>query len=106
MNVFLNTDPHIDGGHPMTRHVETVVTEALSRFGERVTRVDAHLVDLGGSAKGGGDTIRCTLQASLVGLEPIVAKDDADNAHQAIQGAVGKLKRAVESALGKHEPRR
>jgi hypothetical protein len=34
-----------------------------------------------------------------------VVKDRADNAHQAISGAVGKLKRAVATVLEKHDPR-
>ena len=36
----------------------------------------------------------------------MVVKDRAGNAHQAIQGAVGKLKRAVATVLEKQDPRR
>ena len=35
-----------------------------------------------------------------------MVKDHAGNAHQAIHGAVGKLKRAVATALAKQDPRR
>jgi hypothetical protein len=45
MQVLLNTDPHIGGRHRMTGHLETVVKDALGHFGERVTRVQAHLAD-------------------------------------------------------------
>jgi hypothetical protein len=41
-----------------------------------------------------------------VGLESVVVKDQAGNAHQAIRGAASKLKRAVATALEKHDPRR
>jgi len=40
-----------------------------------------------------------------VGLEPMVVKAHAGSAHQAIDSAVRKLKRAVASEIAKHEPR-
>ncbi len=106
MQVLLNTDPHVDGRHQMAEHLNTVVQEALSRFRAQVTRVEAHLADANSHAKTYPDVIQCTLEARLVGLEPVVVKDHADTAHQAIQGAVGKLKRALDSTLAKREPRR
>ena len=106
MQVLLNTDPHVDGRHEMAEHLERVVKDAMSRFVEHVTRVEAHLADANSHVKTGPDEIRCTLEARLAGLEPVVVKDQAGNAHQAIHGAVGKLKRAVATALAKQDPRR
>lgn len=107
MQILLNSDPNTDGGHLMADHLKQVVSDALARFGDHITRVEAHLSDANSSAKSGADDIQCTLEARLIGLEPMVVKDHAGNAHQAIEGAVRKLKRAVESALAKHEePRR
>ena len=106
MQILLNTDPNTDGRHEMAEHLETVVKDALGRFGEQVTRVEAHLSDAHSHAKAGPDEIHCTLEARLVGFDPVVVKDHAGNAHQALQGAVGKLKRAIASVLEKHDPRR
>jgi ribosome-associated translation inhibitor RaiA len=106
MQILLNTDHHVDGGLPMAEHLSSVVKEALGRFGEQVTRVEAHLSDANSHAKPTPDEIHCTLEARLVGLEPVVVKDRAGNAHQAIQGATAKLKRAVATVLEKHDPRR
>jgi hypothetical protein len=106
VKVVSNIDPRVQGGQPMAAHIGTTVAEALARFGERVTRVDAHVVDVNGPAKTGVDDIECTLQASLVGVEPVVVKHLAEAAHPAIQGAVNKLKRAVGTALAKLDPRR
>ena len=106
MQILLNTDPHTDGRHEMAKHLETVVHDALDRFGEAITRVEAHLSDANSHVKAGPDDIHCTLEARLVGLDPVVVKDHAGNAHQAIRGAVGKLQRAVSNALAKHDPRR
>ena len=106
MQVLLNTDPHTDGRHEMAEHLETVVKDALERFGEQITRVEAHLSDANSHAKASPDEIHCMLEARLVGLQPIVVKDHSATAHQAINGAVGKLKRAVATVLDKHEARR
>ncbi|MGZ5156096.1 MAG: HPF/RaiA family ribosome-associated protein [Caldimonas sp.] len=106
MQVLLNTDPHTDGRHEMAEHLETVVQDALGRFGEQITRVEAHLADANSHNKANPDEIQCTLEARLVGLDAVVVKERAATAHQAIQGAVGKLKRAITTALAKHDPRR
>ncbi len=105
MQVLLNTDPHVDGGHAMSDHLDSVVKEALGHYGERITRVEAHLTDANGAAKGGPDDIHCTLEARPVGLEPVVVKDRAATAHQAIHGALRKLERALAGAFEKHAPR-
>lgn len=103
MQVLLHSDPNTDGGHGMAEHLSKVVQDALGRFGERVTRVEAHLSDASSQAKAGSHDIHCTLEARLVGFDAVVVKDHAGNAHQAIDGAVRKLKRAVASELDKHD---
>ncbi|MES2400593.1 MAG: HPF/RaiA family ribosome-associated protein [Pseudomonadota bacterium] len=106
MQVLLNTDHHVDGRQEMADHLSKVVKEALHRFGDSITRVEAHLSDANSHVKTTPDEIHCTLEARVAGQEPIVVKDHADTAHQAINGAVGKLKRAVTTAFEKHDPRR
>jgi ribosome-associated translation inhibitor RaiA len=105
MQVLLNTDIHIDGRQAMSDHVESVVKEALGHYGERITRVEAHVSDANGAAKAGPDDIHCTLEARPVGREPVVVKNRAGTAHQAIHGALRKLERALASAFEKHDPR-
>lgn len=106
MQVLLHADPNIQASQQMAAYLESVVKDALGRFGEQVTRVEAHLADATSHAKAAANEVHCTLEARLVGQEPVVVKDHAGSAHQAIQGAVGKLKRAVATALAKHDPRR
>lgn len=106
MQVLLNTDPHTDGRADMAAHLETTVKDALGHFGERITRVEAHLSDANGHAKQAPGDIHCTLEARLRGLPPLVVKDAAGNAHQAIGGALDKLKRAVTTAFEKHDSHR
>jgi ribosome-associated translation inhibitor RaiA len=106
MQVLLNTDPNIDGRQQMSDHLEAVVKDALGRFGEQITRVEAHLADTNSQAKTHADEIQCTLEARLRGRDPLVVTDRSGTAHQAINGAVGKLKRAIATALDKRDPRR
>lgn len=106
MQVLLNTDPHTDGRVEMAAHLQTQIKDALARFGDHVTRVEAHLSDANSQNKAGPDDIHCTLEARLVGMEPLVVKEHAATAHQAINGAVVKLKRSIGTALEKHDPRK
>ena len=106
MQVLLNSDPNTDGREEMVAHVETVVKQSLKRFAEHITRVEAYLSDANNQDKASPDDIHCTLEARLAGMPDVVVKDHAATAHQAIQGAVGKLKRAVSSAIGKQHSRR
>ena len=105
MQITLHAGPHTDGSHLMAEHLQGVVRTALDRFGERVMHVDAHLADGNGATKTSGHEVHCTLHAHVAGMEPVVVKDQAGSAHQAIDGAVRKLKRAVGTTLGKHDPR-
>jgi ribosome-associated translation inhibitor RaiA len=105
MQILVHSDPNTDGSHLMAEHLQAVVKTAMGRFGERVTRVEAHLSDVDGQTKSGDGDTHCTLEASLKGLDAIVVKDHAGNAHQAIEGALRKLKRAVGAEIAKHDPR-
>ena len=104
MQVLLHADKNTDGSSAMAEHLNTIVSDALGRFGDRVTRVEAHLSDVNGEARVGPEDILCLFTARLIGEETVVVQDQARNAHQAITGAMRKLKRAVGAALAKHHP--
>lgn len=106
MQVLLHTDKNIDGGVRTAEYLESLAKDELHRFGEHITRVEAHLADANSQAKAHKDDIQCTLEARVNGLQPVVVKEHAGSAHQAINGAMTKLKRAVETALDKQTPRR
>ena len=105
MQIFLHTDPNVHGTQLMAKHLNDVVTEGLSRFGERVTRVEAYLSNVHSAVKSTSEQdIHCTLEAKLVGLDAVIVKVQASNAHQAIDSATKKLKRAIETQIDKHSP--
>jgi hypothetical protein len=103
MQVLLNSETQIENHRGMTDELRRIVDEVLGRYGERIVRIDAHLSDANSAAKADTDDIHCTLEASLAGLAPVVVKDRAATAHQAMHGAVGKLDRALAHAFGKHD---
>jgi ribosome-associated translation inhibitor RaiA len=100
MQININTDKTIERHQGLDDHVESVVQAAVARFGEHITRVEVHLSDDNSqkSADGGN---RCLLEARITGYQPIAVSEHAATLHQAISGAADKLKRAVDSALGR-----
>jgi ribosomal subunit interface protein len=100
MQININTDKTIQRGQGLEEHVENVVNAAVGRFGEHITRVEVHLSDENSqkSADGGN---RCMLEARVTGYQPIAVSNHSANLHLAISGAADKLKRAIDSALGR-----
>jgi ribosome-associated translation inhibitor RaiA len=60
--------------------------------------LDVHLSDESGH-KSGQDDKRCMMHARLAGLQPTAVSHQAATLDQAIDGAVDRLKRSLESAL-------
>ena len=100
MQININADKTIDRNAGLDDHVQTVVSNALHRFGEQITRVEVHLSDNLGQKSADGDN-RCLMEARVTGYQPIAVSDHAATLHQAIGGSAEKLKRAIDSALGR-----
>lgn len=102
MQIQINSDSNIERNDGLNLHVETVVQGALSHFKEQVTRVEVHLSDTNGPKAGAADN-RCLMEVRLQGHQPIAVTEHAATLHQSIQGAADKLKRSVDSALGRQD---
>jgi ribosome-associated translation inhibitor RaiA len=106
MQININADKTIDRHASLDQHVQSVVSNALHRFGEQITSVEVHLSDNLGQKSADGDN-RCLMEARLTGYKPIAVSDHAATLHQAIGGSADKLKRAIDSALGRlHDSKR
>jgi ribosomal subunit interface protein len=103
MQILVHTDNHIEGGESLTAHVESVVADAMERFGNRVTRVEVQLTDENSNKKGGDKDKRCAMEARLAGLSPIAVSDLAPTLHQAIDGALEKLEKSLDRTLAKRD---
>jgi len=101
MRIELKTDSDIEGHDELARYLETVVTTALENDLAKVAIVDAHISGVGGSPEGGGDGIRCMLEARLEVLHPLAVTHQASTVHETVRGAAAKLKHAVNLALGR-----
>ena len=100
MEIQTNTDSTIERHAALTDHVKTVVTEALGRYHQQITRVVVHLGQ-GKDAKSANGVHRCMMEAHVKTHAPVVATEYAASLHQAIHGAAEKLKRALGTTLGK-----
>lgn len=100
MIIQVNTDSSIENDSALTAHVESVVEKALSRFGDKITRVEVHLHDEIAHKPGEHDK-RCLLEVRLAGLQPQAVTQHADTTHKAIAGACDKMKNLLESLLGR-----
>jgi hypothetical protein len=106
MRVTLHNESHAENRTSIHDHVHNSLHDAMARFGDRVTAVDAFLTDGKGSAKPGADSTNCTLEARLLHSEAVVVKAKAVNAHGALASAVRKLKQAVGASVARNDPRR
>jgi len=100
MQIQVNTDHNIEGREKLTAHVASVVESALSRFKDRITRVEVHLSDQNGDKSGLGDK-RCMMEARLEGRQPTAVTHDAATLDQAVDGAADRIERLIESTLGR-----
>lgn len=101
MQVQVNTDRNIEGDDELVQQVESVVRNALDRFSRKITRVEVHLSDENSDKKVGTDDKCCLLKARLASFQPLVVSHKATTLEQAVDGAAEKLKRSLDSTLGR-----
>ena len=104
MQMQVHTDNNIHGREEIVTFAENSLEGTIGRFGDRITRVEAHLSDTN-SHKMKGDDIRCVLEARLAGHQPIAVSHQAPTVELALSGAADKLERSVESTLGRLKER-
>jgi ribosome-associated translation inhibitor RaiA len=102
VQIQINTGNNIDGNEAMRSATIDLVTHALRRFSDHITRVELHVADENGP-RGGEDDIRCTLEARLAGRQPIAVTHHAGTIPLAVGGAASSLVSLIESTLGRTE---
>jgi hypothetical protein len=96
MKTEISTDKPI--AYALLAELVGVVESGLSRFTDRLTRVEVHLKNADGT--GSGHT-ECSFEVRPANRDPIVVKDQAANEKLAVSGAVGKMSRLLDSTFGK-----
>ena len=100
MEINVNTDNTIDRHQGLDERVRESVESSIGRFAEQVTRVDVHLSDENSQKHEDGSNY-CMMEARVAGYAPVVVNAHAQNLHLSITSAASKLKRALDSTLGR-----
>ncbi|MGB5106006.1 MAG: HPF/RaiA family ribosome-associated protein [Candidatus Zixiibacteriota bacterium] len=105
MQVQVNTDHNIEVCVAKAAKGSEVIETALARLSDRITRVEVHLSDVN-SDKSSENDKRCVIEARLERRRPLAVSHQAATLDQAVDGAVEKLTRLIESTLGRSRDRR
>lgn len=100
MEININTDNTIDRHQGLDERVRSNVESSIGRFGEHVRRVDVHLSNENSQKHEDGSNY-CMMEARVSGYAPVVVHAHAQNLDMSISQAADKLKRALDSALGR-----
>jgi ribosomal subunit interface protein len=103
MQIQINTDHNIKSSHEFladSEDFQKIVQDSLDHFQKHITRVDVHFSDENAGKTGEKDK-RCLIEARVSGIQPIIAKHNANNLHLALEGAADKLKRSLVHTFGK-----
>jgi ribosome-associated translation inhibitor RaiA len=100
MTIQLNSDNNLTLHEAFRAQLNTLLSEELSRFGDHITRLEAHFSDENGHKEGQNDKL-CKLEARLEGMKPIVVSNHGNNHELAIKGAINKLKTTLDSTFGR-----
>ncbi len=104
MEITVHTDHNIRGTDELTGRVEREVASALSRFSDRLTRVDVHLSDQSAGRATAGD-IRCLVEARPERRPAVTVTDDADSVDAAVTGALHRLDHLLTTDEGRRQDR-
>lgn len=100
MQIQFNTDNNIEGRDALAERLEADLRESLGRFEDQITRLEIHLSD-SNAGKSGSDDKRCSIEARLAGRQPETVSNDASTVDAAFAGAVKKLRRMLDSTVGR-----
>jgi hypothetical protein len=100
VQIQVNTDNTVEGREALATWAETEIRAVLDRFAQQITRVEVHFTDVNADKSSAGDK-RCTLEARLSGRQPEAVRHEADTLEDALGGAVRKLRRMLDSTLGR-----
>ena len=102
MIVQINTDNNVEGNARLKAYIAEEVGTALSRFEDKITRLEVHLGDEN-SDKSGVNDKRCLIEARPNNMQPVAVTNHADTTEKAFQGALDKIKKVLDTAFEKQK---
>lgn len=101
MHIQINSDNIIKLGDDSAAAIEHRVRDRLSRFSDRLTRVELHFSDINGRENRVGDDQRCMIEARPANRDPVAVSDEAATLDAALAGSLSKLITALEREFGR-----
>lgn len=89
MKIQVNTDKNVEGSEALSERTEAHLASALTRFANRLTRVEVHLNNESGRTT--GDDFRCLIEARPAGMDPVTVTHHSATLDEALHGATDKL---------------
>jgi ribosome-associated translation inhibitor RaiA len=105
MQIQINTDSNVDVSDQLAERVKTELESTLSRFIDRITRIEIHMSEENAGRVGGTD-MRCMVEARPAGQQPVAVTHHAASVGEACSGAVQKLETLLESKYGRSNHRK
>lgn len=100
MHIQVNSGNSIAVDEGLIRAADEIARRTLSRFHDRLTRLEIHVNDLNSHKFGLQDT-RCQVEARPAGLDPVSASHDAEDVDAALRGAMQKMARLLDTLFGR-----
>ncbi len=100
MQIQINTNNHVDGHERMETYFREEITTALKRFEDKITRIEVHLGDENSHKSGTADK-RCNIEARIAGMHPVAVTNHSDTLEKAIDGAIDKIKKLLDTTFDK-----
>lgn len=106
MQIQIHTDNHINGDETLRGYVCEAVEHAMSRYEDRITRVEVFLAEEHSRDKfHGDDDKRCVMEVRLRGLKPMSVRHYDETVRESYEGASIKLQNLIEKSLGRLDHR-
>ncbi len=100
MKILINSDSSIAMDAKLAKLIMGEATELLDRFSDRLTRVEIHLTDIDRGKTGKVDK-RCLVEVRAARAKPLVASAQTKEVETAVNQALRKMVRALDTSLGK-----
>jgi hypothetical protein len=95
MIIQINTDNNIDGHARMKSYIAAELKKTLSRFEDKISRLEVHFGDENSSKTGFNDK-RCLIEARPEKMQPLAVTFHSDSIEKAFHGALDKIKKVLE----------
>ena len=102
MIIQFETAHNINANEELRAPLIAILSEKLSTFNDKITRLEVHLSDENGTTESNNDK-RCLLEAHIEGMPHTVVKNHANSYEEAVEGAGDKLKETLTSIFSRLE---